>query len=108
MTRWGHRDGLICSAGTGNFADVEQIRLALKSLAVRNAAENVTDEQLAELQSLIERMAGVLNDRDAYHSLNARFHDLSTPRPEAIASSNSSGNYGTASTPICGLCAADR
>ena len=24
MTRWGHLDGLICSAGTGNFADVEQ------------------------------------------------------------------------------------
>ncbi len=71
-----HRGVVVFEPTAEYLREIYDIRLALESLAVRKAAENVTDEQLAQLQSLIEQMAGVLNDRDAYHSLNARFHDL--------------------------------
>lgn len=71
-----HRGVVVFEPTAEYLREIYDIRLALESLAVRKAAQNVTDAQLAELKSLIGQMAGVLDDRDAYHVLNARFHDL--------------------------------
>jgi len=71
-----HRGVVVFEPTADYLREIYDIRLALESLAVRKAAENVTDAQVGDLKSLLKQMASVLDDRDAYHLLNARFHDL--------------------------------
>jgi len=71
-----HRGVIVFEPTAEYLHEVYDIRLVLETLAIRKAAENVTAAQLREMTALLAQMSSVLNDRDVYHGLNARFHDM--------------------------------
>lgn len=69
-----HRGATVAEAREGWVEENYQIRAALESLGARLAAKSITDEQLAELVGLNERMTAVGEDQLAYGPLNKEFH----------------------------------
>lgn len=53
--------------------DLVEIRLLIERLAARKAAETATNEDIADLRSLVEEMRGV-HTTAAYNDLDAAFH----------------------------------
>jgi len=71
-----HRGVIVFEPTAEYLHEVYDIRFALETLAVRKAVENVTESQLREMTALLSEMSSILDDRDGYHGLNARFHDM--------------------------------
>ena len=64
--------------------DLIEARLPIEILAARAAAENITDEQLSDLEQLLEKAKENLADDEVLHGVNMAFH-----RAIAEASGNS-------------------
>ncbi|MDR3210029.1 MAG: FadR family transcriptional regulator [Oscillospiraceae bacterium] len=56
--------------------DVVGARLVIEPQIVRLAAQNATDEDLAQIRALCAAMGGVVADVDAFGALDAQFHLL--------------------------------
>ena len=68
-----HRGATVAKSRHGIVEDNSRIRAALEPLGARLAAEAVTEEQLARLRELNDRMAEV-GESDEYGELNREFH----------------------------------
>lgn len=54
--------------------DLIEARMPIEGLAARSAARNITDEQLAALDQLLEKAKENLNDDEVRHGVNVAFH----------------------------------
>lgn len=68
-----HRGATVARSRHGIVEDNSRIRAALEPLGARLAAESVTEEQLAHLQDLNDRMIEV-GESEEYGELNRQFH----------------------------------
>lgn len=68
-----HRGATVAQSRAGIVEDNARIRAALEPLGARLAAEAVTEDQLARLQELNDRMLEVDSDEE-YGDLNRQFH----------------------------------
>lgn len=71
-----HRGVVVFEPTADYLGEIYEIRLVLESLAVRRAAERATPAQVAGMKRALTEMEAVLDDQEAYHALNASFHDL--------------------------------
>jgi len=69
-----HRGVVVFQPTVDDLKETYEIRIPLEALATEKAVENITDEDLAELKRLIDRMAATGNDRTRYSKLNLEFH----------------------------------
>lgn len=71
------RGSFVSQLSINDILEIYQIRAPLECMAVRNAAESLTDEDLAELQLLVEQQSK-LEPGDAEESLrlSIAFHDI--------------------------------
>ncbi|GAA0438877.1 hypothetical protein Acor_68390 [Acrocarpospora corrugata] len=58
------------------FRTVAEARAGLEPMMARLAAQRMSDEQLAELKSSVDRMRENLDDQGVFLTENRRFHDL--------------------------------
>jgi DNA-binding GntR family transcriptional regulator len=70
-----HRGATVAEAEQGAIEENSQIRAALEALGASLAADRITEEELAELRQLNERMADPAIG-DEYFELNRKFHFL--------------------------------
>jgi DNA-binding GntR family transcriptional regulator len=70
-----HRGATVAEAEQGAIEENSQIRAALEALGASLAAERITEEELAELRHLNERMSDPAIG-DEYFELNRKFHFL--------------------------------
>src|ERR1700742_5098305 len=57
-----------------DIRNLMETRISLEGLAAASSAERATDEEIAELETLIERMEGLVNDARRYGALDLEFH----------------------------------
>jgi GntR family transcriptional regulator, transcriptional repressor for pyruvate dehydrogenase complex len=57
-----------------DIRNLMETRISLEGLAAASSAERATDEEIAELEDLIERMEGLVNDARRYGALDLEFH----------------------------------
>ncbi|MGH3501057.1 MAG: GntR family transcriptional regulator [Nocardioidaceae bacterium] len=70
-----HRGAVVHELDVGEFVEVYQIRTALEPLAIRKAAQHITDQQLDAAGALQAKMDGEA-DPGAWTDLNRQFHSL--------------------------------
>jgi len=86
-----HRGAIVRELDMTELVEVYEIRKALEALAIRRAAERITDQQLAAAKVLQDKM-DVETDSVAWADLNRQFHALledaaGSPRLVAITKS---------------------
>lgn len=68
------RGSTVAEARMGATEENYQVRAALEGLGAALAAAVITEEQLAHLEGLHQRLTAVTDDHDAYAQLNREFH----------------------------------
>jgi DNA-binding GntR family transcriptional regulator len=69
-----HRGVVVFRPTITDLQETYEIRIPLESLAIELAVPNMTDEDLAELESFLRQMQAAKDDRGRYNELNAAFH----------------------------------
>lgn len=81
-TSWNLLDPIVLAAlfrrrdGVGYLDNMIEIRTLLECAMVRKAAERITDAEAAQLQALLDRLAGLKDDPEAYARGDVEFHNL--------------------------------
>ena len=69
-----HRGVVVFKPTVEDLKETYEIRIPLEALATEKAAENMTDDDLAAIKRLLDRMADAADDRKRYSKLNLEFH----------------------------------
>lgn len=69
-----HRGVVVFHPTITDLQETYEIRIPLESLAIELAVPNMTDDDLAEIESLLDQMDATKDDRAHYNELNAAFH----------------------------------
>ena len=81
-SNWKMLDSLVLSAlfkskdGLHYLDNLIEIRLLLECTMTAKAVRKITDEQIAALQALLQRLGGLVDDIAAYSAADFEFHDM--------------------------------
>lgn len=70
-----YRGAVVAPLSIAELEDIYVIRIVLEGLGARLAAENIGDDVIGKLDTIVGKMAKAKDD-DALMALNRRFHDL--------------------------------
>ena len=73
-----NKGATIRSLDLGEVAEYYEIRIALEKIVVQHASKNITESDLDEMASLLEKMKSLSaeKDFDTYSECNRQFHNI--------------------------------
>lgn len=78
VTRIPYKGTYVSDINNQDMANIFQIRIVLEGLAIRLATDNLTEEDLAQMQQSINDYSKALQDKDVSRSsrINSEFHNI--------------------------------